>query len=131
ISFMTEVLDEIDGQALRRGLRAWQELGQRLIREGDIDPAAVVHDWLTRPATTQTVAAGLNQGLAWINRLEESQPGTLRTCLAGVAAGTDRDELNRAVRHLAEAVLDQRPPFFTLAWRSVKLYLLSWFKRTP
>jgi len=131
MDFMAGVFEEIDGQALRRGLRAWQELGQRLIQEGDIDPAAVAHDWLTRPATTQTVAAGLNQGLAWINRLEQSQPGTLRACLAGVAAGTDRDELNRAVRHLAEAVLDQRPPFFALAWRSVKLYLLSWFRRTP
>lgn len=130
VSFVGEVLSEIDFEAAARGLENWRQLGQTLVREGGLDLDTRLHELLTNPVTTRTLARGLNQGLARVNRLEEKHPGTIWDFLSGVVAAADKNEINRATRHITEAVLDQRPPFFTIAWRTVKLYLWGWFKRS-
>ncbi len=131
ISFMADIFADIDWEAAKKGLETYQQLGRSFLEAGAFDLTDSFSELLTRPAFSQTLAAGCNQSLAAINRLEENHPGILRDILSAVVAATDKTEVNRAVRHVTEAVLDQRPPFFTLAWRTIKLYVRRWFRRKP
>lgn len=130
-SFLAEILSGIDTDTARKGVETYRRLGEAVLREAGPDLDARVQEMLTSPALAQTLAGGLNQGVSWINRVEANHPGTLRDLMANVSAATDTNEVNRAARHMAEAVLDQRPPFFRLVWRTVKLYVAGLFKRNP
>ncbi|MDY6903378.1 MAG: hypothetical protein SWH61_01720 [Thermodesulfobacteriota bacterium] len=129
IPFVTDMLADIDTEALRKGVTAYQELGRTVLEAAGPSLSSAVHELLTAPAFTQALADGINQGVAGLNRLEADHPGTVRDVMAAVVANTDADAVNTAVRHIADAVLAQRPPIFVIGWRSVKAYIRGFFGR--
>lgn len=129
VPFVSELFSDIDTETARKGLAAYKKLVQAVIQEADPGLESCIHDMLTAPALTRNLAAGVNRGAAGLNRIEERHPGTIRDFLTAVVSRTDKNEVNKAVRHVTEAVVAQRPPIFTLAWRAVKIYISGLFKR--
>lgn len=129
VSFMTALFSDMDTEAAQRGAAAYKKLAQRVMEETSDSFVSGAHDLLTGPALARNLAAGINLGAAGINRIEERHPGTLRDAMAAVIDQTDKTCASQAFRHITGAVLDQRPPIFTLAWRAIRLYMSGWFRR--
>ncbi|MFP3980021.1 MAG: hypothetical protein ACLFUY_01400 [Desulfobacterales bacterium] len=129
VPFVAGLFADIDTQTARKGMAAYKELAQAVIREADPGLQSGFHDMLSSPGLARSLAAGINRGAARLNRLEQRHPGTIRDFMTAVGSRTDKDAVNQAARHVTEAVLARRPPVFTLAWRGLKIYIAGLFKR--
>ena len=129
VSFMTGLFSDMDTEALKKGAAAYRQLARALIEESGDSLASGVHELLTGPALTRSLADGINLGAAGINQLEAHHPGTLREAMAAAVERTDKSAADQAFRHITAAVLDQRPPLLKMAWRTLKLWISARFTR--
>ncbi len=114
-SFIVNIGDDIDTDTLKDGLSAYGTLVKGVLDESPELGSALIN--AIKGPGVKAAGKGITSASRYINKIQREDPNLIGDIISGVISNIDEREFTKASMGLVNAVLDQKLPLVSWAWR--------------
>lgn len=118
--YLVNTFSSVDVETVKNAIETYTHMVRGVL---DVSPElrGIVLDFIQGPVPSTVVSTAINYSLDYINAIEEESPGTMSTLMSDIISKIDKDAFAKTATTVTHAVLDQKPPVFTIVWQFIKI----------